>query len=67
MSVCQTCNDSHRMPMADRDDVPCTFCPTPCEACRGLYQGVRLGAYCETTPCSCVCHRRGRGQEESRA
>lgn len=55
--VCSRCSDSHRMDLGDRE-VPCTFCPRPCEDCRSLYQGVRLGAYCETTPCPCGCHPR---------
>lgn len=53
--ICATCNDTHTMSLGDRE-VPCTFCPRPCEACRAFYQGVRLGAYCETTPCPCRCH-----------
>ena len=53
--VCLTCKDTHRMPLDERE-VPCTFCPRPCETCRGIYQGARLGAYCETTPCACSCH-----------
>lgn len=55
--TCTVCSDSHRMTLGERD-VPCTFCPRPCEACRGFYQGVRLGAYCETTPCPCSCHEK---------
>jgi hypothetical protein len=53
--VCSTCSDSHRMTLGERE-VPCTFCPRPCESCRSLYQGQRLGAYCEATPCLCACH-----------
>jgi hypothetical protein len=30
--------------------VHCTRCPTPCENCR-------FGAFCETTPCGCECHK----------
>lgn len=52
---CSKCGDTHRMAFEDRE-VPCTFCPRPCKRCRGLYQGVRVGAYCETTPCPCGCH-----------
>lgn len=66
--ICSTCNDTHTMtlhgPNGDvlRDrEVPCTYCPTPCERCRQ-----HLGAFCATTPCPCVCHAdsyeyRGRG------
>ena len=53
--ACSTCSDTHRMALEERE-VPCTSCPRPCEECRGLYQGVRIGAYCETTPCGCRCH-----------
>jgi len=34
-------------------NVPCTYCPTPCQECRA---GGR-GAYCEHTPCDCDCHK----------
>lgn len=50
--VCAACKDTHRMELEDRT-VPCTKCPTPCDACRG-----KLSAYCATTPCTCDCHRR---------
>lgn len=56
LPVCGTCADSHRMTLGERT-VPCTFCPRPCEECRAFYQGARLGAYCETTPCLCRCHK----------
>lgn len=49
--ACKTCNDTHRMPLGDRE-VMCSFCPRPCEKCRT--DGV--GPYCETTPCPCDCH-----------
>lgn len=50
--TCQTCNDTHRMPLGDRQ-VLCTRCPRPCRDCaRG-----GNGAYCSETPCSCQCHR----------
>lgn len=52
--VCSTCNDTHRMPLVDRE-VMCTHCPTPCENCRA-------GPYCGKTPCTCECHRQ-RGSE----
>jgi hypothetical protein len=60
--VCSTCNDTHEMEIrANSYDetntrmVPCTFCPTPCESCRG-----HLSAYCKTTACGCACHTRAR-------
>jgi hypothetical protein len=49
--VCITCNDTHTMELRGRH-VPCTFCPTPCQACRVGGNG----AYCTTTPCGCDCH-----------
>ena len=52
--VCSTCNDTHTMWMTKLErEVPCTFCPRPCADCRQ-----HLGAYCQTTPCKCNCHRR---------
>jgi len=50
-AVCATCLDTHTMTLRDRQ-VPCTFCPTPCEACRAGGNG----AYCAKTPCACDCH-----------
>lgn len=61
-TVCKTCKDTHRMTLGERE-VPCTHCPRPCEECRGLYQGVRLGAYCQATPCPCGCHKRRSGSD----
>ncbi len=49
--VCETCNDSHLMWLTDRQ-VPCTRCPSPCGLCRA-----HGGAYCQSTPCPCVCHK----------
>lgn len=51
MSICNTCNDTHRMSL-EYGEVMCTHCPTPCQNCR--YDGV--GAYCTETPCGCNCH-----------
>lgn len=53
--VCEKCDDTHRMTWQDSDDVPCTFCPTPCQKCRK--DGI--GPYCTDAPCSCVCHKKG--------
>lgn len=30
--------------------VPCTLCPLPCGECH-------KGAYCQETPCFCLCHK----------
>lgn len=51
--VCDRCGDTHTMwhSVLERH-VGCTFCPTPCEACR---EG-GTGAYCAATPCPCKCH-----------
>lgn len=58
--TCSTCNDTHVMELSYRDAmgarVPCTRCPTPCEACRGRTPGCGPSAYCATTPCACDCH-----------
>ncbi len=51
--VCLACHDSHQMVLNNRD-VPCTYCPTPCQGCR---KG-GVGPYCAVTPCSCKCHLR---------
>jgi hypothetical protein len=51
--VCATCRDTHRMSIGDRE-VMCTHCPVPCHLCR--LNG--NGAYCASTPCACVCHRK---------
>ena len=48
--VCARCNDTHLMWLDDRQ-VPCTSCPTPCDKCR-----IDYAAFCERTPCPCVCH-----------
>lgn len=50
--VCTRCNDTHRMQLGDRE-VACTFCPVPCQKCRG---GGGLDAYCGAWPCPCACH-----------
>lgn len=55
MPTCETCQDTHRMELRDRE-VPCTRCPTPCEKCRSRTPGFGPGAYCGTTPCACGCH-----------
>lgn len=57
MTVCSTCNDTHRMELGDRV-VMCTRCPTPCEQCRQRAPGFGPGAYCGSTPCACACHRK---------
>lgn len=54
MSVCSTCDDTHRMVLEDHP-VPCTHCPLPCRDCAS--NGGR-GAYCSRTPCPCKCHLR---------
>lgn len=60
MSVCSTCDDTHVMVLHESgQEVPCTFCPTPCQDCR--LDG--RGAYCTTTPCPCRCHRKARIEE----
>lgn len=54
-ALCTTCNDTHLMYLSRLErDVPCTFCPVPCQNCR---QGGN-GPYCQTTPCGCGCHVR---------
>lgn len=56
--VCSKCCDTHRMTVQRDTDPkvwPCTFCPTPCEACRG-----ERSAYCAQTPCGCACHTKPR-------
>jgi hypothetical protein len=62
MAVCDTCNDTHTMPLHDSSgnvrDVMCTRCPTPCEKCRGRTPGGGGGPYCAKTPCACACHVR---------
>jgi hypothetical protein len=53
--VCKRCNDTHLMTRGEEGherEVMCTFCPTPCEACRAG----GFGAFCEKTPCECACH-----------
>jgi hypothetical protein len=60
--VCSVCNDTHRMELRDRD-VMCTHCPTPCQDCRAGGNG----PYCETTPCSCSCHRERKADVEYNA
>lgn len=54
--VCGTCKDSHRMLLhydnGDVQEVMCTHCPRPCQACRAGGNG----PFCEKTPCGCFCH-----------
>lgn len=58
--VCERCKDTHTMTFhtgsGDERQVPCTFCPTPCESCRGRYRQGGASAYCAKTPCDCECH-----------
>lgn len=49
MTVCSTCQDTHRMELGDKE-VMCTRCPLPCKDCKGW------GPYCVVTPCTCICH-----------
>lgn len=55
-AVCEVCNDTHMMPYGERR-VMCTYCPVPCRKC-ACDSG--RGAFCETTPCDCDCHRRSK-------
>lgn len=64
MTICSTCNDTHKMALRDRM-VPCTRCPLPCDDCRGHELPARRnltdrrggnGAFCAVTPCACPCH-----------
>lgn len=50
---CTQCNDTRKMPPTHTGYL-CTFCPRPCEQCRG-----RPDAYCNRTPCPCACHAVG--------
>lgn len=68
--VCETCRDTHRVERhrsnGDVQEVMCTSCPTPCEACRSRGPGRAGGPFCAVTPCPCACHAdsfqyRGRG------
>lgn len=52
MPVCSRCKDTHFVE-ADVGRQMCTRCPVPCQKCRAGGNG----PYCETTPCSCECHR----------
>jgi len=59
MIVCSTCNDTHLMTLGDDQEVLCTRCPVPCQNCRGKNkEGYRQGAYCDTIPCPCLCHKK---------
>lgn len=49
--VCETCSDSHRMPLRG-ELVMCTKCPVPCMFC----SGGPFRPYCASTPCMCACH-----------
>lgn len=62
--ICDTCGDSHVMVLhqyGDERQVPCTYCPTPCEDCRSRGPQGGGGAYCAETPCACRCHESKRG------
>ncbi len=52
MPICDICSDSHSMELRGAI-VCCTHCPVPCQDCR---KG-GVGAFCETTPCACLCHK----------
>lgn len=55
MSVCETCNDTHKVMSVELDrEIMCTRCPTPCKECRAG----GTGAFCESTPCPCPCHEK---------
>lgn len=58
--VCETCKDTHSMPLHSRSgdvrDVMCTRCPVPCDHCRTRVSDFGAGPYCATTPCRCLCH-----------
>lgn len=56
--TCSTCNDTHVMPLGDRE-VMCTRCPRPCERCGN-------GPFCATTPCGCSCHAPAGGDDGQR-
>lgn len=48
--ICETCKDTHKMYMSSLGrDVMCTYCPAPCQKCKG-------GPFCASTPCDCDCH-----------
>lgn len=51
--VCETCSDTHKMDLHGAT-VMCTRCPLPCQECR--QNGT--GPFCESTPCSCTCHKK---------
>ena len=57
ITVCKTCNDTHRMMIGNYEDgrseqeVMCTHCPLPCAKCC-----IRQSPYCAVTPCNCSCH-----------
>lgn len=50
-AVCTVCDDSHVMALGE-GSANCTHCPIPCQKCRAG----GIGAYCEQTPCACICH-----------
>jgi hypothetical protein len=60
--VCSSCNDTH-VQQRETGDVMCTRCPRPCESCRGAGQY----PYCDTTPCTCTCHRATAGAARDKA
>ena len=53
--ICDSCNDTHFMEL-EQGQVPCTHCPVPCPECRDR----GIGAFCQTTPCACGCHKLSR-------
>jgi hypothetical protein len=54
--ICSRCNDTHEVDWVESGvRVMCTSCPVPCQDCR---KGGN-GAYCESTPCDCGCHKKG--------
>lgn len=53
--VCRVCKDTHEMWISSQErSVMCTHCPVPCTACAIGSRGE--GAYCQVTPCNCICH-----------
>jgi hypothetical protein len=54
--VCSHCDDTHWVEVEDNGPQMCQRCPLPCEKCR-------YGAYCETTPCPCSCHKHVSAEE----
>lgn len=50
--VCSQCNDTHWVE-TEYGKRMCQYCPIPCQKCRVGGNG----PFCETTPCSCECHK----------